>query len=917
MVNFLNDLYTVFDRIIRGYDVYKVETIGDAYMVVSGLPILNDDRHAGEIASMALELLQAVKQHRIAHRPNEILKLRIGIHTGPVVAGVVGLTMPRYCLFGDTVNTASRMESNGEALKIHISDKCKEALDKLDGYITEERGKVYMKGKGEVTTYWLIAATEKAIQKKPVDMNNMPPPLFCRPCKSPKFNSDSRQPSIGGMYYTGTGSRRQSVAPRAEMESTYSLQDSIQLMQNDSTSCSSGNFCELRKVTAATLISTTTSATTTAIAPATIATKTTPSKMENIDHNATAAMQLFHLPTTVVASNFLPDCIDCGRIENCLLPIGSASTLNQALPECTLDYPETNCDSSHAIMKDFVDTLYNNTKCYGAIKPLAMVRPHRHISPPALNGDDDNNNDNDSDNDSDNDNVNVNDDDVDDINNDVNDDDVLYDSNENSSHSNNRSNNNIHISKNFRLPNIRTSRSLDLIPTQWRKRYINWNVLKSVPILSIYKRNKSRSIDAVRRISFISDQLSVSNPTSSFTAATDLIPTNEANSRIQIRNYNRNNHHHHNNQNSYYYQTQVQPEQPHYYLQHRHYHHPFSQSQREQQQQQFLFAANDQSLHDIHAFNEDNEDKRLNKSYQHQIRNRKQLIPRNIEHLSTTSTATAAANNQSVPIVKEKICSNSSTPSAWDDQPCIENNDCLNTDRRITSSLLLPYSHFNNNCNGGIIYENADAETPLLIGTSPAVDQQSTNSRQKRSKALLLKRSKRKRWHSLEDIDHRHHHHHHLLEGHNHENDEGISYAIDMEINNDMFAKDYNLLKSTKKISTIKLSGRGVSGVSATLSSSLTAESEAVIAASASVSSAPPSPSSVAITADSQNHNQHQHPSSNSILDRLVNIFHGNGKRNTEASSLRRVGILPNSVRGVTAFSEINETKGRDRESMV
>lgn len=79
-----------------------METIGDAYMVVSGLPIRNDNRHVGEIASMSLELLQAVKTHRISHRPNETLKLRIGIHTGPVVAGVVGLTMPRFCLFGDT-----------------------------------------------------------------------------------------------------------------------------------------------------------------------------------------------------------------------------------------------------------------------------------------------------------------------------------------------------------------------------------------------------------------------------------------------------------------------------------------------------------------------------------------------------------------------------------------------------------------------------------------------------------------------------------------------------------------------------------------------------------------------------------------------------------------------------------------------
>ncbi|KAM9293954.1 atrial natriuretic peptide receptor 1 [Gastrophryne carolinensis] len=157
VVTLLNDLYTCFDAIIDNFDVYKVETIGDAYMVVSGLPVRNGKLHAREIARMSLALLDAVRTFKIRHRPAQQLRLRIGIHTGPVCAGVVGLKMPRYCLFGDTVNTASRMESNGEALKIHVSTATRDVLEEFNCFELELRGDVEMKGKGKVRTYWLVS----------------------------------------------------------------------------------------------------------------------------------------------------------------------------------------------------------------------------------------------------------------------------------------------------------------------------------------------------------------------------------------------------------------------------------------------------------------------------------------------------------------------------------------------------------------------------------------------------------------------------------------------------------------------------------------------------------------------------------------------------------------------------------------
>uniref|UniRef100_A0A3Q3K9V4 Guanylate cyclase n=1 Tax=Monopterus albus TaxID=43700 RepID=A0A3Q3K9V4_MONAL len=157
VVDLLNDLYTLFDAIIGLHDVYKVETIGDAYMVASGVPTRIGNRHAAEMANMSLDILHCIGTFKMRHMPELKVRIRIGLHSGPVVAGVVGLTMPRYCLFGDTVNTASRMESTGLPYRIHVNQSTVNLLNSLKlGYRIQVRGLTELKGKGTENTYWLI-----------------------------------------------------------------------------------------------------------------------------------------------------------------------------------------------------------------------------------------------------------------------------------------------------------------------------------------------------------------------------------------------------------------------------------------------------------------------------------------------------------------------------------------------------------------------------------------------------------------------------------------------------------------------------------------------------------------------------------------------------------------------------------------
>ncbi|XP_051928284.1 guanylyl cyclase C isoform X1 [Hippocampus zosterae] len=160
VVDMLNDIYKGFDSILDHHDVYKVETIGDAYMVASGLPNRNGNRHAVDICRMALDILAFMGNFQLRHLPGIPVWIRIGVHSGLCAAGVVGVKMPRYCLFGDTVNTASRMESTGHPLRIHVSQPTINILTRTDcKFEYEYRGETYLKGKGTETTYWLTGET--------------------------------------------------------------------------------------------------------------------------------------------------------------------------------------------------------------------------------------------------------------------------------------------------------------------------------------------------------------------------------------------------------------------------------------------------------------------------------------------------------------------------------------------------------------------------------------------------------------------------------------------------------------------------------------------------------------------------------------------------------------------------------------
>ncbi|WP_343044592.1 adenylate/guanylate cyclase domain-containing protein [Allomesorhizobium camelthorni] len=157
LVSFLNRIFSEFDTLAERHGLEKIKTIGDAYMVAGGLPE-KQEGHARAVAEIALDMLEVTAA--LSRELGEEIAVRIGIHSGPAVAGVIGSRKLFYDVWGDTVNTAARMEQHGQAGRIQVSHEARQAIG--DGYSFEERGMVLIKGKGRMKLHFLTGRAETA-----------------------------------------------------------------------------------------------------------------------------------------------------------------------------------------------------------------------------------------------------------------------------------------------------------------------------------------------------------------------------------------------------------------------------------------------------------------------------------------------------------------------------------------------------------------------------------------------------------------------------------------------------------------------------------------------------------------------------------------------------------------------------------
>jgi class 3 adenylate cyclase len=172
LVELLHDYFTAFDKIVARYKLEKMKTIGDSYMCICGLPLRNP-AHPVDVVMAAFEMLEAVRERERSNSPAK-WKVRIGIHTGPVIAGVVGINKFAFDIWGDTVNYSSRMESSGEANRINLSERTYSRVK--DFFECEYRGKVQTKDKRDLDMYFANGIQPALLNGSDI----LPPPAFTR-----------------------------------------------------------------------------------------------------------------------------------------------------------------------------------------------------------------------------------------------------------------------------------------------------------------------------------------------------------------------------------------------------------------------------------------------------------------------------------------------------------------------------------------------------------------------------------------------------------------------------------------------------------------------------------------------------------------------------------------------------------------